>query len=82
MAGAGPGGGSALVNAGQSSTNVASANVSVTVNPAGTGLQAANANVSLNASGTGITTTQNAGGGAAHNNLPPYLQINFIIRYQ
>lgn len=26
--------------------------------------------------------TQNAGGGAAHNNLPPYLGINFIIKYQ
>jgi microcystin-dependent protein len=25
---------------------------------------------------------QNAGGGAAHNNLPPYVGINFIIRYQ
>ena len=47
-----------------------------------TGLQAADANISLNASGTGLSTTQNTGGGAAHNNLPPYLQINFIIRYQ
>jgi len=31
---------------------------------------------------TGLTTTQNAGGGGAHNNMPPYLAINFIIRYQ
>jgi microcystin-dependent protein len=38
--------------------------------------------VSVNASGTGLSTTQNAGGDAAHNNLPPYLAINFIIRYQ
>ena len=38
--------------------------------------------ISIQASGTGLSTTQNAGGGAAHNNLPPYLQINFIIRYQ
>jgi microcystin-dependent protein len=39
-------------------------------------------NISINASGTGLSTTQNAGGGAAHNNLPPYLSINFIIKYQ
>ena len=56
--------------------------VHVVIGAAGTGLQAANANVSLNASGTGLSATQNAGGGAAHNNMPPYLQINFIIRYQ
>ena len=37
--------------------------------------------VTVNASGTGLSTTQNAGGGAAHNNLPPYVGINFIIRY-
>ena len=30
---------------------------------------------------TGITL-QNAGGGAAHNTLPPFVAINFIIRYQ
>ena len=42
----------------------------------------ATATVTLNPSGTGLSTTQNAGGGAAHNNLPPYLQINFIIKYQ
>jgi microcystin-dependent protein len=27
-------------------------------------------------------TVANAGGGSGHNNLPPYLQINFIIRFQ
>jgi microcystin-dependent protein len=54
----------------------------ITIQAAGTGIQAANANISLNASGTGLSTTQNAGGGAAHNNLPPFLTINFIVRYQ
>jgi microcystin-dependent protein len=38
--------------------------------------------VGVNASGTGLSTTQNAGGGAAHENRPPFLGINFIIRYQ
>ena len=56
--------------------------VNVSIVAAGTGLQAANANVSLNASGTGLSTTQNAGGGASHNNLPPFLGVNFIVKYQ
>lgn len=41
----------------------------------------ANANISVNASGTGLFTTQNAGGGAAHSIMPPFLALNFIIRY-
>ena len=39
----------------------------------GVGVNANYANINGNA-------TDNAGGGAAHNNLPPFLQINFIIR--
>jgi microcystin-dependent protein len=38
--------------------------------------------VGVNASGTGLSTTQNAGGGAAHNNMPPWLAVNFIIKFQ
>ena len=38
--------------------------------------------ISIVAGGTGLSATQNAGGGAAHNNLPPYVSLNFIIRYQ
>ena len=29
-----------------------------------------------------ITVAANTGGGAAHNNLPPFQQVNFIIKYQ
>jgi len=46
--------------------------------------------ISIYASGTGMSNTaaatgvsiQASGGGAAHNNLPPYLGISFIIKYQ
>jgi microcystin-dependent protein len=51
-------------------------------NAAGTGIQAANANLSLNASGTGLSTTQNTGGGASFEVVPPYITLGFIIRYQ
>ena len=30
---------------------------------------------------TGISVTDVQGGGAAHNNLPPYVALNFIVRY-
>lgn len=71
-----------LVNQGSTPTSTVQPNVYVNVAAAGTGLQAANANVSLNASGTGLSTTQNAGGGAAHENRPPFLGVNFIIKFQ
>jgi microcystin-dependent protein len=57
--------------------------VHVSVGAAVTGLQAAGADaVTVNPSGTGLSTTQNAGGGGAHNNMPPYVAIYFIVRYQ
>jgi microcystin-dependent protein len=77
--GATPGG--SAFSAGSPRTDTQQPNVYVSVAGAYTGIQAANANVSLNASGTGLSTTQNAGGGAGHNNLPPFLGINFIIKF-
>ena len=38
--------------------------------------------VGVNASGTGLSTTQNAGSGAAFNVVPPFVAINFIVRYK
>lgn len=64
-----------------------------TIAYAGTGIQvvAQNANinftgqttnVSLIASGTNLSTTNNAGGGQPHPNMPPYFGVNFIIKFQ
>jgi microcystin-dependent protein len=38
--------------------------------------------ISINGSGSNITGTNANGGGATHNNMPPYLGVNFIIKYQ
>ena len=46
------------------------------------GTAAINANVSLAASGTNLSTTQNTGSGAGFNVIPPFVCLNFIIRYQ
>ena len=64
-----------------SNTDVAGTGVSIQA--AATGIQPNTANVSLAVAATGITATNaNTGGGAAHNNLPPFLAISFIIRYK
>ena len=59
------------------------AGVYVTVNPNTTGLQAAQPAISVVANSAGaITVAANTGGGQPHNNMPPWLGINFIIRFQ
>ena len=55
----------------------------------GISIAAANANVGINAATTGVTaqaataggTNASAGSDGAHNNMPPFLGVNFIIRY-
>jgi microcystin-dependent protein len=44
-------------------------------------LAAATSGISLNASGTGLSTTQNVGSGATFNVIPPFVCLNFIIKY-
>lgn len=55
----------------------------VHINAAGTGQNATDTRgtgIGIVAAATGIGI-QNNGGGAAHNNWPPYLGVNFIIKY-
>jgi microcystin-dependent protein len=51
----------------------AAAALSVATGGATQGLQ-------LQPAATGITGTVNAGSGAAHNNMPPYQVVNYIIK--
>lgn len=75
---------SPLMSEGSTTTSTAQPNVYVNVAAAGANLQAADANISVNASGTGLSAT-NAAGSATPTpvpTVPPFLGINFIIRFQ
>jgi microcystin-dependent protein len=55
----------------------------VIVNAAATGisLQSSTAGISIQAAGTGASVVNaQAGGGGAHNNMPPTMIVNYIIR--
>ena len=65
-------------------TTITAAGTGVYLGYAATGIAvvANNANISLIAAGTGLSTTQNVGSGAPMSIVPPYVAVNFIIRYQ
>ncbi len=55
----------------------------VTVTAGAAVISSNNANVSINSNVTGIAAlTSSVGGGLPHTNLPPWLALNFIVRYQ
>lgn len=69
------------VNNPQSNPGNTDANATgISIQAAGTNLQPANANIGINPAVTGIHLAA-TGGGAAHNNLPPYLQFIYMIKY-
>jgi microcystin-dependent protein len=53
--------------------SIAYSGTGVSIAGAGTGIQ-------IDGAGTGVSI-QNAGSGGAHNNMPPFVGVNFIIRY-
>jgi microcystin-dependent protein len=70
-----------LVNTGTTATTTAQPAISVDPNSTGIAIQAFAAAVTVAAHATGITGTNNVGGGLAHQNMPPWLAINFIIKF-
>lgn len=52
----------------------------ITIAAAVTNIQPTNANLTINAAATAVSAV-GTGGGSAHNNLPPFLTVNIIIRF-
>jgi microcystin-dependent protein len=75
-----------MMNQGSSGYTTSTAQPAVHINAAGTGIgvQGAATGVTVAAAYANINgnTTDNAGSGGAHNNLPPYVCVNFVIRFQ
>lgn len=76
--GVAPGSGS---QAGGGTTSTAQPGVHIDTQQPGVHADTQQPAVTINASGTGLSATNYDGGSAAHNNMPPYLGISFIIRY-
>jgi microcystin-dependent protein len=64
-----------------STGNTGAAATGIAINPAATGIaiNAAGTGIAIGAAGTGIVIN-NAGGGNPHNNMPPAMMVNFILR--
>lgn len=60
-------------------SNAPGVNVSVAANA--TGIQAADANISLTPTNPGLTTTQAVGSGNPTPIMPPFIGVNFIIKF-
>ena len=68
--------------AGSGNTDPASPGNTDAVGNLGGNTDAQTSTISLNASGTGLSVTQVIGGNLPHNNIPPWVAINFIVRYK
>ena len=78
-AGLTPGG--AFPIAGAGNTDLASPGNTDAVGNLGGNTDTQTSTVSLNASGTGLTTTNSVGSGTPVTTVPPFVALNFIIRY-
>jgi microcystin-dependent protein len=68
---------------GAGATTGAATGISIQTGAANIQPQVANLSaISTDATGITATVAANAGGGQPHNNMPPYLALNMIIRYQ
>lgn len=77
--------GGANVGTGGATTGSAASDSAVTgisIQTGNANIQPANANLFNNNALTGITATNATAAGVAHNNLPPYITMNFIVRYK
>lgn len=76
------GGGVPQNQVGGTLANTGSAATGISIQGSGANINAASTGVQIDGAYTGISGTINQGGGGAHNNLPPYVGVNFIIKYQ
>jgi microcystin-dependent protein len=74
--------GSTPFNVGEGTTDAAAPGLSTDTQQPGVNIDTQQPGVGVYGNYTGINGTNNAGGGAAHNNMPPWVGVNFIIKYQ